>query len=253
VKRERGVGTLTWLERTGGRLAWRDRLSLILQGVQAKAIAKRRIRTGHKIRPREVDEILPPDSAITREALAICQDESPPFLLNHCLRAYFWARLLDEDSRAFDDEAVFTALLLHDLGLCERHQVRAGRVECFTVVGARAATELALRHGWSDRRASVAAEAIALHLNISVGEKYGKEAQLVRAGSGGDVAGLGLDALSRDQVDAVVGRYPRLDIKSEFVQLLKADACTHPGCRISFLMTRLGFESLIRQTPVFAE
>jgi hypothetical protein len=35
------------------------------------------------------------------------------------MRSYFWAHLLDEDTKPFDDEAVFTALMLHDLGLTE--------------------------------------------------------------------------------------------------------------------------------------
>lgn len=250
---ERGLGTLSWLERTGGRLAWRDRLVLVLQGVRARATAGRQVRLARKVPYIDPDAILPPDSAITREALAICQDASPPFLFNHCLRAYFWARLLDDDTRAFDDEAVFTALLLHDLGLCEGHHVGPDQGACFTIAGAQAAMQLAARHGWPDRRVRVAAQAIALHLNISVHEKYGKEAQMVRAGSGGDVAGLGLDTLSREQIGAIVGRYPRLGIKSEIVPRLRADACAHPGCRMAFLMDRLGFDRLIRRAPMFDE
>jgi hypothetical protein len=154
-----------------------------------------------------------PTGRHAREAVAICQDASPPFLFNHCLRAYFWARLLDEDHRPFDDEAVFTALLLHELGLCEGHPVHPDPGECFTIVGARSASELAGRHGWPDRRAALASEAIALHLNISVGKVHGKEARMVRTGSGGDVAGLGLDVLPGDQINAVVDRYPRLEMK----------------------------------------
>jgi hypothetical protein len=51
---------------------------------------------------------------------------------------------------------------------------------------------LAARHHWDDARAHLAANAITLHLNVTVGDEHGKEAQMVRAGSGGDVAGLGL-------------------------------------------------------------
>ena len=247
------LGTISWLERTGGRLAWRDRLAITLQGVRAKAEARRRLRSGIKIRNLEIDEILPPDSAITREALAICQDASPVFLFNHCLRAYFWARLLDQDRRPFDDEAVFTAMLLHDLGLCKEHRLGLGEGECFSIAGARAASRLALRHGWTDQRASLAAEAIALHLNVTVGDDAGKEAQMVRAGSGGDVAGLGLDVLEADQITAVVSRYPRLGMKREIIPLLRAEAHVHSACRIAFMMNHLGFDALISGAPMFAE
>lgn len=247
------IGTLSWLERTGGRLAWRDRLAFLAQGVRARIEANRRIRAGHKLRNLEVDEILPPDSAIAREAVAMCQDASEPFLLNHCFRAYFWARLLDEDRRPFDDEALFVAFMLHDMGITERYRLSGDAQQCFTIPGARLAGELAARHGWNDRRAAIAAEAIALHLNVVVDPRHGKEAQMLRAGSGGDVAGLGLDLLHRDQIDTVVARYPRLRMKAEVIPPLRIETHERPCCRIAFLRRRLGFDALIRGAPMFAE
>jgi hypothetical protein len=247
------VGTLSWLERTGGKLAWRDRLVFLAQGVRAKIEARRRIRSGIKVRNIEVDAILPPDSAIAREAVALCQDASEPFLFNHCLRAYFWARLLDDDPRPFDDEAVFTAFMLHDMGITERHRLRGDAQQCFTLPGARLANELAAKHGWSDKRASVAAESIALHLNVVVDPRHGKEAQMLRIGSGGDVAGLGLDALHAEQIDAVVARYPRLDMKRSVIPPLKIETRERPCCRIAFLRRTLGFDALIRDAPMFRE
>jgi hypothetical protein len=96
-------GTLTWLARTGGRLSWHDKLKLLAQGVQARAVAARRFRAGFRMRYREVAHILPPDSVVAREAVALAQGHSPPYLFNHCMRAYFRARLLDGDTRPFDD------------------------------------------------------------------------------------------------------------------------------------------------------
>ncbi len=247
------LGTLTWMERTGGRLAWHDKLRLIAQGVQARMATQGQRRAAVKVRNREVADILPPDSAAAREAIAIAQDCSPPYLLNHCLRAYFWARLLDADARPFDDEAVFVALMLHDLGLTERWRLQGRTHHCFTLVGARAAGELAQRHQWSDARARVAANAITLHLNVTVGDEHGKEAQLVRAGSGGDVAGLGLAALGRDQIAEVVERFPRLRLKSELVGPLMTETTERPCCRTAFLCRSLGFVDLIRGNRIFSE
>ena len=190
-----GLGTRTWMARTAGRLAWRDRLTIIAAAVAARARTRILPQKGRPPRRLEVEAIIPPETAITREAIAISQEASAPFLFNHCLRAYFWARLLDDGSQPFDDEAVFTALMLHDLGLTEQHRRRTGADQCFTAIGARSVAELAAKHHWSDRRAHVAAEAITLHLNVVVGASRGKEAQLVRVGSGADVAGLGLDGL----------------------------------------------------------
>jgi hypothetical protein len=249
------LGTLTWMERTGGRLAWHDKLTLMAQGVQARVHSQRQRQrhAGTKLRHREVSQILPPDSAIAREALAMAQDSSPPYLMNHSLRAYFWARLLDADTRPFDDEAVFVALMLHDLGLTDRWRLQGQAQHCFSVVGARAAQELAAKHEWTETRANLAAGAITLHLNVTVGDAQGKEAQMVRAGSGGDVAGLGLAILQRDQIAEVVGRYPRFGLKSMMTRSLMVEATERPCCRTAFLCRSLGFVDLIKNNRVFSE
>jgi HD domain len=247
------LGTIRWIERTGGRLAWHERLAMIAQAVRARAASAIAKRSGRKIRLLEVEDIVPPDSSITREAIALSQDLSKPFLFNHCVRSYFWARLLDEDPRSFDDEAVFTAFMLHDLGLTE-HGARAANLgRCFTQVGAQKAYELANKHGWSDRRAELTASAITLHLNVVIADRHGKEARMVRLGSGADVAGLGLHVLQRDQIDAVVSRIPRLSLKREMRAKLANEALAQPASRIAFLCDRLHFERLIERSAIFLD
>lgn len=245
------IGTLTWLERTGGKLAFHERLNLIAQGVRAKAMAKKH--RGVKLRVMEVADIQPPDSAMTRAAIAICQDASEPFLFNHCFRAYFWARLLDNDQRPYDHEAMFTAMMLHDIGLTEQHRLKSNQEQCFTLAGARLVNSLAQKHAWEDHRANIAANAISLHLNILVGAEHGKEAQMVRAGSGADVAGISLNLLHSDQIDSVITCYPRLNMKQNIISALNNEAEACPCCRIAFLRNRLGFHDLIQGTRVFKE
>lgn len=247
------LGTRTWVERTGGKLAWQDRLAMIADGVRARAATMKRMKNRVKLRYREVQDILPPDSAIAQAAVAISEEACEPFLHHHNLRAYFWARLLDDSVKPFDDEATFVALMLHDLGLTDRHCLGGDTEQCFTIVGARAVDDLALRHGWSDKRAAIAAQAITLHLNVSIADRFGKEAQMVRAGSGADVAGLGLDVLHQDQIDEVVDRYPRQDLKRRIVAPLKREALERPCCRIAFMQAKLGFGALIKGAPMFAE
>jgi hypothetical protein len=247
------VGTLSWLERTGGKLAWHHRLLFLAQGVRAKIAAKKRIQSGLKIRNIDFEDIVPPDSLITREAVAMCEDASEPYLFNHCLRAYFWSRMLNSDSQPYDDEALFTAFMLHDMGLTEKYRIKDNKQKCFTIPGARLASELAIKHGWSDKRASLAAEAIALHLNVVVNPVHGKEAVMLRAGSGGDVAGIGLDVLHKDQINAVVTRFPRLNMKQEILKPLQLESCERPCCRIAFLRNPLGFDNLIKHAPMFSE
>jgi hypothetical protein len=248
-----GLGSLSWLERTGGKLAWHDRLVMVAQGVIARAARRKRERLGIKLRHIEVAKILPPESAITREAITICQDAGAPFLFHHCLRAYFWARLLDDGALAYDDEAVFTALMLHDLGLTDRHRLRGNTDQCFCIVGVRKADELAAKHCWPANRAMVTAEAIALHLNVALDPKYGKEAQLVRAGAAADVAGLGLDVLHADQIDSVVARYPRHQMKREMLRTISIESDARAACRLAFLQNQMGFAQLIRGASMFNE
>lgn len=247
------MGTRDWMARTGGRLGWRDRMAMTLQAVQARAAARRSRDQAPPLPGKDVDDIVPPDSAIAREAVALCQDASPPYLFNHCLRAYVWARLLDDGAEGHDDEAVFTAMMLHDLGLTHAYRHAGPTACCFTVAGAAAADALALRHGWSERRAQLASQAITLHLNVVVDARHGKEARMVRAGSGGDVAGLALHRLAPEQIGAVLERYPRLDMKRQIVRELNREAEECPDCRMAFLVRRLRFDRLILDSPVFGE
>jgi hypothetical protein len=247
------LGTLEWVEATNGKLGLIDKLTFVAQGVKAKATTRQRMAKGLKIRNREIDDILPPDSPIAREAMAMCEEASQPFLFNHCLRSYFWARLLDDNSEPFDDEAVFTALMLHDMGFTETYRLHDTDQQCFTIVGARMADQLARKHNWSDKRANIMADAITLHLNVIIDPAHGKEAKMVRAGSGGDVAGLGLDVLHEDQLHAVCKKHPRLNMKRNMRSTLKRESKAHPDCRVAFLDNKLGFGDLILSAPMFDE
>ncbi|WP_237570429.1 HD domain-containing protein [Mycolicibacterium lacusdiani] len=65
-----------------------------------------------------------PDSDICSAAMALTHDVSPAFLTNHCVRSYLFGRELAaarglRGSADFDDEALFLACLLHDLGLTD--------------------------------------------------------------------------------------------------------------------------------------
>ena len=240
-------GTLTWIDHTGGRMTMFDRLRMTAQAVQTRA--KRKF-TAQRLSDRQVEDILPPDSAIALEALTLCREASPVFLLNHCLRAYFWARLLDERDEKIDQEALFVAMMLHDLGLTPGHKLSCYAAdECFTAVGAREAEAMALRHNWEEPRAKRTADAIALHLNVVVHDHHGPEARLVRLGSGADVAGLGIKRLHPHQVEEVLRRYPREGLKAGLVPLLESEALERPACRLAFLQKKFAFTRMVQTAP----
>jgi hypothetical protein len=247
------LGTVDWLEQTHGKVGLRDKLTMIAQGVRARAATQKRIKYNVKFRHCEVDDILPPDSAIAREAMSMCEIASETYLLHHCLRSYFWARLLDDGCQSFDDEAVFTAFMLHDMGLTDKHRLVGDHEQCFTIVGARMTQELAIKHQWSDKRAKLASNAIALHLNIVVDPCHGREAQMLRMGSGADVAGIGMDVLHSDQVSSVCAHYPRTGFKASMIKSTGQEAIERPQCRMAFLNKSLGFDKLIANAKVFGD
>ncbi|MBL4661054.1 MAG: hypothetical protein JKY19_11920 [Alcanivoracaceae bacterium] len=245
------LGTRKWVKHNNGKLAFRDRMVLIYQGVLAKAKTKKDLKSGKKVHYMAVDEILPPDSPICLEAMALSEISSKPYLFNHCMRAYFWARLLN-DGEIFDDEATFTAIMLHDLGLTDKYRLTGDQQQCFTLPAANIAENMALKHQWSDKRAAIVADAITLHLNVTVDAKHGREAELVRIGSGADVAGLGLNLLQVDQVEKVVKKLPRLNFKQQIIKDLSIEITERPCCRISFLYKKLNFGDYI-QNARFSE
>ena len=240
-------GTLQWIDSTGGRVTALDRLRMTAQAVQARA--KRKF-SPKRLSDRRVEDILPPDSAIALEALSMCREASPLFLLNHCLRSYFWARLLDERDEKIDQEALFVATMLHDLGLAPDHRLGCYDTdECFSAVGAREAKEMAHRHNWDEARADKTANAIALHLNVVIDDRHGPEARLLRMGSGADTAGLGLSRLHPHQIEEVLRRYPRHGLKEGLVPILESEALERPHCRMAFLQKKFDFGRMIQIAP----
>ncbi|WP_395376746.1 HD domain-containing protein [Marinicella sp. W31] len=243
------IGTLDWLNQNQGKLSTFERLQQIFLGVKTKA--NRLFKGKHltQVSHLHLDDIKPPDSAICAAAETLAQSAQQPYLYNHCMRSYFWARLLN-GKHTFDHEAFYVAILMHDLGLTEDHRLPDDSdQQCFTYPAAVMAENLALEHDWPDNRARLVADAIALHLNVSVDAKHGREAQLVRMGSGADVIGQRLLAVPKEQRLSVTKRYPRLDFKRMIIRDLQAATVNKPCCRMSLLSKTLQFEQLIRGAP----
>lgn len=63
----------------------------------------------------------------------------------------------------------------------------------------------------------------------------------------------GVLAQHRDQIDAVVARHPRLQLKRRMVPLLEIETHERPCCRIAFLRRTMGFDRLIAGARMFEE
>lgn len=244
-----GFGTAAWLRRTGGVMTATDRLRELSRGIATRLgglPAQLRRRATSAIDP---DTIRAPDTAAARAAEALCRDASPEFLVNHCMRAYLWARVFAVHDRIeFDDELLFVACTLHDLGMTERFG-HPGDGSCFTVQSIRGAMDLATEHIWTDERRAMLADAIGLHLNLAVGLRQGAHAHLLHEGVALDVVGARLRSVGATEIDGVLARYPRRAFKTEFVPRYREAALASPRCRGAFHMQWLGFGRLVGSAP----
>jgi hypothetical protein len=122
------VGTLAWARETGGRLRLRDRLALARAAaglLLANLPALVTYRLGLRRRfpaPTEFEALRPPDTKAATAAETLLTELAPPFMVNHSLRTYWFSRLLGlVAGRHADDEALYVASLLHDVGFYGRY------------------------------------------------------------------------------------------------------------------------------------
>jgi HD domain len=190
----------------------------------------------------------PPESRLAREAEELCRELSSPALLNHCLRVYLWGALLGaRDRLRYDEEVLFVAAALHDLGLTDTY-LAGSTTPCFAVQGAIAAGDWALEHGCERSRAEAVADAISLHINPRVRPSEGVEAHLLTAGAAFDVIGARYRHIARPLVSAAIERHPRLGFKREMDGRSRVAAERGPRTRVA-LGYRLGFGRMIARAP----
>jgi HD domain len=246
-----GVGSWEWAQRTGGRLGRADRAELLRQGVLARlsglpaALRRPVIGNGGDLSlPR------PPDTALAREAEERVRELSKPALYGHCQRTWAFAALFAQRDRVdHDEELLYLSCILHDLGLTEAHDGRDPSAACFAVEGARAAHSLLCDRQVAEQRARTVAEAISLHLNISVPERYGPEAVLLSRGVTLDAVGRRLERLPRAAVSEVIARWPREESGALLAADTKRQAEVRPQSRAA-LLHGLGFGKLVSANPL---
>ena len=249
------VGTKGWAA-LGGALRRRDRVRLAGQALLSQVAAlpaSLRIRLGFRDAATariDLGAIRLPDSATALRAFEHARALSEPWLFNHCLRTYTWAAMIAQlDQITFDQELLFVASALHDLGLTDSHNCKDPSCTCFAVEGARAAHNFVAAIGWDNERCDRLAEAISLHLNVSVGLGHGPEAHLLHEGAALDVIGARLRQIGPKAASAALEEYPRLGFKEHMVVSMKEQARARPGSRAAFL-AGLGFVGLIRSAQL---
>jgi hypothetical protein len=244
------IGTYTWLEATGGALTPRERRQLLgplaaahLVNAAGRTMSLLGRAPGRRIATVDLGPI--PDSRLARAAENLARHRLTPALLNHSHRTFAFGTALGRLSGLdVDRDLLFAAAMLHDLGLTSP----TPRVD-FTMVGARAARDLAEQVGLSAPARNTLLTAITLHHSPGVTPAHGPVAYLLSAGAGLDVVGLRAWILPPDTVDAITSAFPRLGFKREFTAAFRTEAAHVPAGRAAFLRRYGAFSLAIRFAP----
>lgn len=157
----------------------------------------------------------------------------PAYLFRHSVRSYCWgAALARREGWAFDDQVLWTAALLHDVGLTriERNTM------CFEIEGAEIARPLLEGFGMDADAADRAAIAIILHMQPNVTLADGVEAVLLDRATGLDVRGAGFALVDSATRDEVVRAYPRADFDRRFEAAIGREVARRRDCQSARLL-----------------
>lgn len=194
------------------------------------------VRDAEEPAPRRVAGILIVDTDIAKAASDLSRTVSPRYLFNHAMRTYLFGALVGRAAGLmFDEELLFLASILHDVGLTERF---VGE-KPFEIEGAIAADAFLRERGLPAPKAAVVWDAIAMHA-LSISQYKPPEIKLVASGAAADVVGAGLDQISPADRDAVLRAFPRFGFKSAFVTTCADVARRHPASTKGTFMRDIG-------------
>ena len=157
-----------------------------------------------------------PDSSIVRQAEELARSVYSDVLFNHVMRCYWFSELFAQAEGAkVDAELMFLSAVLHDLGLTDH----ASGSHRFEIEGAGVARTFLIDKGVSRGRAQSVWDNIALH-TWDINLFRDDTSRLMELGVLYDVVGIADAKLDSADVTEVVRRYPRLDFKRAFNDML---------------------------------
>lgn len=169
----------------------------------------------------------------------------PGYLLTHSVRAYCWGAAIGAgEGWRFDRQVLWTASLMHDVGLT---RIRSNTM-CFEVEGAEIARRFLEREGLSPELADRVAIAIVLHMQPSVTLQDGVEAVLLDRSTGLDVRGAGF-ALVDTVRPRVMRDFPRRDFDRHFLAAISREADLRPTCQSARLLHETGLAEWMARSP----
>src|SRR6266850_3579203 len=140
--------------------------------------------TSMSVRSRHMNDILVlPTGALADASLAIARSSVSRPIVDHSIRSFLFARLLADregclNDADYDEDLLFAATVMHDLGLGERATGEAR----FAVEGADLAAAVLREHGVAEANIDRVWEAIALHSSIGIAHRRGLLTSLTHKG-----------------------------------------------------------------------
>ena len=155
------------------------------------------------------DILVLPTGELADASLAIARSSVSRSIVDHSIRSFLFARLLADhegclNDADYDEDLLFAATVLHDLGLGE-HATGEAR---FEVEGADLAAAVLRRHSVAERDIDRVWEAIALHSSLGIAHRRGLLTSLTHKGVFID-AGRITDAVTGRLRQEVLNAYPR--------------------------------------------
>lgn len=152
-----------------------------------------------------------PDSALARETTELVREAATDLVFNHSRRVYIFGALRgQEQGLKYDPELLYVGAMFHDIGLTEKYRRTDQR---FEIDGADEARKMLASHGVTGEAADTVWAAIALHTTPEIPLHMAPEIALVTRGVELDVLGIGYDAITEQERDAVTSVHPRPNFK----------------------------------------
>lgn len=195
--------------------------------------------------PHAIAGIEVPGDAISETTWRRAQRGLPRYLLAHSVRSYCWgAAIARSEGWTFDRRVLWTASLLHDLGLTTLHR----NDDCFEVSGGSYARRFLDRAGMAADEAGRVDRAIVLHMQPGVTLDDGVESVLLDRATGLDVRGAEYELVD-DVRDAVVRDFPRGSFDRHFLAAIAREAAARPTCQSARLLHTTGLADWMTRSP----
>jgi hypothetical protein len=199
--------------------------------------------------PVDLAALTVPDSAAARASLDVARRYYTPALLNHCLRSYFLAAAVGQrGGRVIDQELLYVAAMLHDVGLTEPFDSYALP---FEEAGGHVARVFAAAAGWRPERCQRVHEVIVRHMGDEVDPEEDPEGHLLEVATAFDIGGRDQQLWEDSFLISLGTAYPRLDLAAEFADRFADQELRKPGSAAA-QASRSGIRSRLAAHPLLA-